>query len=253
MFAPEQVRQLSMEDITAKSFGANLKLVRVNAKLTQAALARQSRVNRTRIVRMEAGETIPQLDEALRLAEVLKVPLQRFLTGKMLPPGGLKGIAFELNHLGVRDYVVEGARVPGAFRRSEQVVVLALKGDHPETRLIDAMPLVLATRPLNVGLSLAYADLHDRRVRARLAWLSDVTLALGKLSKFPVTLSTQEGLEKFKKKVKKPDEPDSLGHPGSRPSSPLWRRWNITYGGTMNDFLARTRDLAETDPESEDG
>jgi hypothetical protein len=96
---------------------------------------------------------------------------------------------------------------------------------------------------LNVWLTLAYANIHDRRVRVRLAGLSDVTLALSRLSSFPVPLRTQEELEKFTKKVKKPTEPDSLGYPASTRLSPLWRRWNIIYGGTMDDFLKRAREL----------
>lgn len=246
LFTPEQVKRLSMEENIARQVGINLKEARLYAGLTQAALARAARVNRIKIVRIEIGEHVPQFDEALRLAEILKIPLQQFLTGKKSPPRGLKGIAFELYQLGIRDFVVEGAVVPGAFRRKEQVVVLALKGDRPETRLIDAMPLVLATQPLNVRLALAFATIHDRRVRARLAWLSDVTLTLSRLSTFPVPLRTQESLEEFKRKVKRPAEPDSLGNPGTKLPSPLWRRWNVTYGGTLDGFLQRARDLAKS-------
>jgi DNA-binding XRE family transcriptional regulator len=241
-----------MDNTIAERFGANLKILRLNADITQASLARQTSINRTKIVRMEAGEYVPQLDEALQIAEVLKAPLQQLLTGTIFPSIGLKGIAFELYHLGIRDYVVEGAVVPGAFRRPEQIVALTLKGDRPETRVIDAMPLVLASYKLNVSLTLAYADIYDRRVRARLAWLSDVTLSLGRLNTFPVPLRTQEGLEKFTKKVKRPDEPDSLGRPSVSISSPIWRRWNITYGGTLSDFLARVQDLAKTHRSGED-
>lgn len=228
----------------AQEFATNLYEARIKAKITQSALSRRANVNRTKIVRMEVGKYVPQLDEALRLAQALKVPLQQFLTGKTRPSIGLKGIAFELYQLGIRDYVVNDAVVPGAFRRPEQVVVLALRGDRPETRLVDAMPLVLATNTLNVRLTLAYAKLHDRRVLVRLAWLSDVTLALARLSTFPVQLRTQEELEKFTKLVKRPDGPDSLGYPAANRSSPLWRRWNITYGGAMDDFLTRVRELA---------
>ena len=221
--------------------------------MTQSALARQSGVNRIKILRTEAGLYSPNWDEVLCLAQVLRVPLQRFLSGKTRPAIGLKGIAFELYHLGIRDYVVAGAEVPGAFRRPEQVIAVALQGDCPEARLVDAMPFVLARQKLNAGLALAYADSHDRRVRGRLAWLSQVTLGLGRLNTFPIPLRAPEILEKIVKRVTKPAEPDDLGHPGPGRASPLWRRWNITYGGTMMNFLARARDLAasNTDEDTE--
>jgi len=217
---------------------------RLNAALSLSALERQSGVDRVKISKMETGVYSPGWEEVLQLAQALRVPLQRFLTGETQPSVSLKGIATELYRLGVRDFAVEGAEVPGAFRRPEQVIAVALRGDRPEPRLIDALPLVLATQKLNAGLALAFAGLHGRRVRVRLAWLCDVTLLLGQLNTFPVQVQAPEELEKITSRVKKPAEPDDLGHPGSRRATPLWRRWNITYGGTMDDFLTRARDLA---------
>ncbi len=242
-----------MAENTTHSFGARLKRERLKAKLTQSALARQSGVNRLKITRTEAGSYSPNWEEVLQLAQALRVPLQRFLSGKTRPSVGLKGIAFELYHLGIRDYLVGGAEVPGAFRRPEQIIALVLRGDRPEARLVDAMPVVLATQKLNAGLALSFADAADRRVRVRLAWLCDVTLFLGRLSTFPVQLRAPEALEQITRKVKKPAEPDDMGHPGSRRASPLWRRWNITYGGTVDDFLARARTLAAGDTAGEEG
>jgi transcriptional regulator with XRE-family HTH domain len=242
-----------MDKTLARNVGTHLKQARRNAKLTQLVLARRAGVNRTSLAKIELGQSALTIEDLTRLATALHVPVQQFLTGNPRPALDLKGIAFELYQLGVRDYVVEGAAVPGAFRRPEEVVVLALRGDRPEARLIDAMPFVLATRPLNAGLALAYANHHDRRVQGRLAWLSDVTLALARKSTFPVALRKQGGLERLVKKVKKADEPDSLGHPGSARTGPLWRRWNITYGGTMDDFLRRARELAELDSPGDDG
>ncbi|HKB04898.1 MAG TPA: helix-turn-helix transcriptional regulator [Gemmataceae bacterium] len=237
-----------MENTLAERVGANLRQTRLKARLTQQVLAKRSGINRTSLVKIELGQYALSIDEVTRLAGALRVPVQQFLTGKTRPSADLRGIAFELYHLGVRDYLVEEAAVPGAFRPPEEVVVLALRGDRPETRLIDAMPFVLATHPLNQGLALAFANIHDRRVRVRLAWLSEVTLALARNSAFPVAVQKAGGLEGFVKRAKKADEPDSLGHPASARTGPLWRRWNITYGGTMDDFLQRARALAHAHP-----
>lgn len=243
-FTSEHQSVPHMTAIRPRVFGINLRKERQLAGLTQAALSRQSGVNRIKILRMETGAYSPAWEEVLRLAQALRVPLQRFLNGDTQPSVGLKGIAFELYRLGIHDYLVDSAEVPGAFRRPEQVIADVLAGDCPEARLIDAMPLVLATQQLNAGLALAFADLHDRRVRARLAWLCRVTLAMGRMSVFPVPVRAPEELEKIAREVKKPAEPDDLGHPSSHRLPPLWLRWNITYGGTMTDFLARARDLA---------
>jgi len=237
-----------MDILLAEKVGANLRRARLKAELTQQVLARRSRINRTSLVKIELGQHALSIDEVTRLAGALRVPVQQFLTGETRPSLDLKGIAFELYHLGVRDYVVEGAAVPGAFRSPEEVVVLALRGDRPDSRLIDAMAFVLATNPLNPGLALAFANLHDRRVRVRLAWLSDVTLALAQKSTFPIAVRKAGGLERLIHRVKKADEPDDLGHPGPARSGPLWRRWNITYGGTMDEFLQRARELAQIHP-----
>ena len=115
-------------------------------------------------------------------------------------------------------------------------------GDRPELRLVEAMPFVLATKQLRVGLALAFAAKHDPRVRTRLGWLSDITLTLGQLSSFPVAVRTETALRKFAA-VKKSAAPDSLGHPGEKRPSLLWRRWNITYSGDLDAFVERAREL----------
>lgn len=241
-----------MKENVPKGFATNLRKARTNVGLTQQELARIARLKRVSLAKLELGTQTPTLPEVLSLASALKVPVQTFLTGKTRPSLSLKGIAYELHHLGVRDYIVTGATVPGAFRRPEQVVVLAIRGRHPEARLVDAIPYVLATHPLQPGILLAFANIHDRRVRVRLAWLADVTLALARQATFPVTLRTQEGLETLIKKVKKPSEPDSLGNPTSTRSGPIWRRWNVTYAGTMETFLQRTIELAALQPDDEE-
>jgi transcriptional regulator with XRE-family HTH domain len=234
-----------MSEFDPKRFGANLRNIRRSmGGISQTTLARRSDVNRTTIVKTEAGSSIPRIDEIFRIAAALKIPIQKLMTGKSRPQIGLKGIAFELHDLGIKDYVISEAIVPGAFRRSEEVLVLALRGDRPDVRLIAAMPYVLARRRFHVGLTLAFANLHDRRVRARLAWLSEITLSLGRDSRFPVAIRTEAELERLIKRCKRPDEPDSLGYPSEKRPSPLWRRWNINFAGDLDAFLNRAIELA---------
>ncbi|QVL30762.1 helix-turn-helix transcriptional regulator [Telmatocola sphagniphila] len=241
-----------MSEKSRRFFGEILKEERLRAGLTQAGLARQSQVHRLKIVRIETAEYSPVWEELLQLAAALRVPIQKFITGKTRPPGGLKGIAQELYQLGIKDYVVEGALVPGAFRRIEEVIALVLRGDRPDSRIVDALPLVLANQELNIGLAFAFAKLYDRRVRVRLAWLCDVTIALSRLPDFPIPISYPEVLEKITKRVKKPTEPDDLGLAGKqRVSSPIWRRWNITYAGTMESFQIRLRELTARETKGE--
>lgn len=234
-----------MEEIESESFGARLRNSRLKANLSQAAFSRQTGVSRLKIVRTESGEYSPHWDEVLRFAQVLKVSLQHFLNGRDRPRTDLQAIAFELHHLGIWDYVVDGAVIPGAFRRREEVLALILKGNQPESRLIDAIPVVLSTVTLNPSLTLSFADKYDKRVRVRLAWLSEIALLLGRMRHFPVTVESQESLERLIRRVKKPQEPDDLGHPGSRKHSIIWRRWNITYGGTIEGFITRAAELGK--------
>lgn len=187
---------------------------------------------------------MPRLDEVLQLSEALRAPIQQLVSGRVRPPYGLKGIAFELYSLGIRDFAVSGAVVPGAFRQPEEVLVLALMGDRPEVRIVEAIPFVLATRLFHVGMLHAYAELHDDLVQTRLAWLSDITLALGRDARFPVLIGNPRQLERLIKNCKRPTEPDSLGHPAESRQSPIWRRWNITYAGGIESFLDRAIQLA---------
>lgn len=231
----------------ANQIGANLNAARSYAKLTQAALARRTGISRTQIVKMEAGQTIPQLDEAVLLADTLHIPIQQFLSGKTRPAANLKGIAHELYELGIRDLVVSDAAVPGAFRRPEQVICLALRGDRPEIRILEAMPYVLSRHRLNVKLTLAFADLYDPRVKTRIAWLSDVTLTIARKGTLSVAPDVEQSLERITASVKKPKVPDGLGHPSEGPLSPVWRRWNITYAGTLKSFAERSSPFSAAD------
>jgi transcriptional regulator with XRE-family HTH domain len=230
------------------AFGKHLKRTRVSVGLTQQALARAAKLSRLRLVRLENGLIRPGLDEVVRLAGALKVPLQWLTTGQWEPAADLRGIAIELARMGVSDLEVADPDVPGAFRPPEQIVVLALRGDRPEPRVVEAIPVVLALNSLNVPLTVAFADRYDPRVRTRLAWLSDVTLTLHRLSSFPLEVKREEQLGEFIRAAEKAREPDSLGHPREGKGPPIWLRWNITYAGDLQTFLARAREIKETGP-----
>jgi transcriptional regulator with XRE-family HTH domain len=250
-----------------KAIGRNLDVARKAAGLTQAALAKATQIQRVQIVRIEAGKTIPRLSEAVRLAKALKAPLEYFVSGRFSPGVELRDIAIELYRLGIRDLEVSDPRVPGTFRHKEEILVLAVAGDRPEPRVIESIPYLLLRRHFLPAFTAAFADLYDERTRTRLAWLSEIALALNELSSMPLLPfgSTPDGrrsrpaslgwlIKEGKKPYESPKEirydgmrtgrrapePDSLGHPGDGKFPPIWRRWNITYAGTMDDFLRRS-------------
>jgi transcriptional regulator with XRE-family HTH domain len=220
--------------------GKCLESARKSAGLTQLALANATKINRVQIVRMEAGLTVPRLDEAVRIAEVLKTPLSWFTSTWTFPRPDLRGIAIELHSLGIRDLAVANPEVPGSFRHREEVLALAVSGDQPEPRVIEAIPFLLARHKFRASLVAAFARYHDRRVRGRIAWLSSITLALSRLGSLPFPIESEIHLSALIRRGAKSREPDSLGHPGEGRLPPIWRRWNITYAGTMQDFLRRS-------------
>lgn len=226
-----------------EKYAANLKSARHSAGLTQESLALRSGVVRLRIARAELGQYVPRLDEATKLARVLRIPLEQLVDGRTTPPSDFRGIAVELNHLGVSDLEVHNSVVPGSFRHPEEVLVLALAGDRPEPRVVEAIPTILARQKFHAVLVDAFTKLHDRRVKTRLAWLSDVTLTLGKAANFPIPIETEPQLREFIQLGEKAEITDSLGHPATGNVPPAWRRWNINYAGTMQDFLRRAREI----------
>ena len=225
------------------SLGKNLKEARLLAGLSQAQLARAARLARLRLVRIENGILEPTWNEVLQLARVLKIPLERLNSGRWSPATDLRGIAFQLCHLGIHDLEVSEPQVPGAFRRSEQVLALALQGDRPEPRIVEAIPFVLARRRFNVPLIRAFAKLHDPRAIHRIAWLSDITLAISRLASFPIEVHSERQLEIIIRSARKPVEPDSLGHPQNEKLPAVSRRWNVTYACDLKGFLQRTIEL----------
>ena len=106
--------------------------------------------------------------------------------------------------------------------------------------------------------TVAFADISDPRVRTRLAWLSDITLTLQKLSTFPIEVTKEKQLREFVQAGAKAAEPDSLGHPRQGKKPLLWARWNIAYVGDLADFLRRAQEveaatqLSPNEPEPEE-
>jgi transcriptional regulator with XRE-family HTH domain len=241
-FVPSGTSGLVMSELNARLLGANIKAARTSAELTQAQLAGAAKIHRLQILRMESGIVMPQLDEAIRIAGVLKVPLEWLMARRWSMRTDLQGIAFELYHLGIRDLEVANPQVPGSFRRPEEVLVLALSGDRPEPRVVEAIPFLLARQTFEVPLAHGFACVYDNRVLTRLAWLSEVTLALGQSSTMPLSIEirSQPHLRAFVESVKPSSDSDSLGHPSQGTLAPIWRRWHITYAGTLQDFLRRT-------------
>jgi transcriptional regulator with XRE-family HTH domain len=229
--------------LSPPAFGTHIKSARRAAGLSQQALADAAGITRWQITRFEGGTAVPSLDEAVRLAKALRIPFELLTNGTWVPAPDLRGIALELNRLGIWDLEVSNPRVPGSFRHAEEVIVLALGGDRPEPRVVEAIPYVLTVRKLRPVLLSAFAEVHDRRVFTRLAWLCDIALALSRKSDYPAPVRFEDQFRSILALGHKAPEPDSLGHPGTGPLSPIWRRWNITYAATLDDILRRTLEV----------
>src|SRR6266581_1851721 len=125
-----------------RNLGRWLFAARTLQDFTQKDLASKSGIAQARISRMEQGVILPTLPQLLRLARALALPLQWFLNGSTTPGTEGQDMGMELQKLGVVDLLVPHAVVPGAFRPTEQVIALAVSGNQPEARLIEAIPAV---------------------------------------------------------------------------------------------------------------
>jgi transcriptional regulator with XRE-family HTH domain len=219
---------------------------RTRQALTQEQLASISGIDRTRISRIERGEYLPTLTQLLDLARSLGVSLQWFFTGFNAPDIQLAGLAIELRSLGLADLFVAEARVPGAFRPPEQVVALALRGHQPEPRIVEAIPAILAWNSFFAPLLLAYSERHDPRVTRRVGWLADVTLTIHRTQGFPGGCRDQILLEQLVVACSRdvPTTSDDLGRVALEPiQHPAWKRWRITYAGSLSAFVERAEHL----------
>jgi transcriptional regulator with XRE-family HTH domain len=224
--------------------GRHLALARAESGLSQAALAARCGLAQQQVSNFESGARTPSLAQALRLARALDAPVQRLLTGTDRPPAGPEGLAVELRRLGVVDLWVRGAATPGAFRRPEEVIALALSGEAPDPRVIEAVPAALAWADLDPHLLAGHAAAAG--VTRRVAWLADVALAVDRQSGFPG--GCRRGpLELFLRSAEPPGEAealDGLGAPAAAPpASPIWRRWRVAYDADLDRFRDRAEHL----------
>jgi len=241
------------DDAEFSALGKHLASARARLGLTQGELARLTGIDRTALNRIERSQRRPTLAQVSRLATALQVSLQWFITGSNWPGTALQDIAIELQYLGTADLWVPHARLPGAFRAREEVIALAVSGDEPEPRIIEAIPAILAWNHWNVRLLRAYASLHGRRGLYRLAWLADVAVTIDQHFGFPGGCPAKRQLSPLLRRLRavyKRDGRktlaglDGVGRPakGGAPH-PVWKRWNINYAADLTTFRNRAAAL----------
>lgn len=148
------------------------------------------------------------------------------------------------------DLWVRNAVVPCAFRRTEEILALAVQGPEPDPRVVLAMPAVLAWNGWSRPVLKAFARAAEPRARVlpRLAWLADVALAIDRRRGFPGGCRATQ-LADFLRGVPAPPRDaawDDLGRPTSEdPGGPLWRRWRINFDADLDQFERRAVALAE--------
>jgi transcriptional regulator with XRE-family HTH domain len=239
---------MSIDVPELERLGTYLLQARRASGLSQADLAERSALVQTQIYYFESGRRLPSFDQLLRIAKVLDVPIQRLLSGTDRPGESLADLAIELRQLGIEDLWVKGAVVPGAFRRPEEVIALALSGREPEPRVIEAIPALLAWNEINPSLLRAHAAETGTTLvgtTVRIAWLADIALAIDRQGGFPGGCR-RGSIERLLKNLEglRPRSWDDLGKPISGPpASPIWKRWRINYDATLDQFEVRARHL----------
>jgi transcriptional regulator with XRE-family HTH domain len=243
------MRSHSTVSVELSTLGKWLLRARTQQGITQKELATRTRITQSRVSQIEQGIILPTLPQLIRLARTLALPLQWFLNGYLEPGIEVPEIALELQRLGVVDLLVPDAVVPGAFRPIEQVVALAVSGDQPDPRIIEAIPAVLAWNRWSPTVLRAYSYRWDRRAGIRLAWLADVALTIHRTDGFPGGCPQRRELEKYVRLWSKYAESllsrdDDLGRPAEGDAlSPVWKRWKIRYDAPLSAFVERARHL----------
>jgi len=237
------------ESTGLRELGSFLSAARLERGLSQVDLAARCALSQVQISYFELGRRRPTLDQLLRIARALDLPLQTLITGSERPGTGVRDLAIELRHLGLADLWVEDPVVPGAFRRPEEVITLAISGPEPDPRILEAIPAVLAWNELDPVLLRAYSLATRPRTARRLAWLADITLAIDRRGGFPGGCR-REPLARLVRIIPAPSPGrhawDSLGRPMLQPpTSPLWKRWRINYDADLTQFEQRARHLDE--------
>jgi transcriptional regulator with XRE-family HTH domain len=223
-----------------------LAAARIQKGLNQAQLAARCQLAQQQVSYFEQGKHLPTLEQLLRLAEALDVPLQWFLTLTDRPGPTLREIAIELRRLGVVDLWVRDPLVPGAFRAPEEIVALAVRDPSPDPRVLEAVPAVLAWNVLDPALLWAYGRRETPRTLRRIAWLAEIVLAIDRSGGFPGGCPWKHLLARFVKRVKAPAKEgwDDLGRPAPEPpKSPVWKRWRISYATDLQGFRERAAQL----------
>lgn len=227
-----------------RGLGVHLLRARLERGYSQGRLARECKLSQAQVSLFEAGRRLPSLDQFVRLARALGVPLQCLLTGTSRPGVELKDLAVELRLLGAVDLWVLDVGVPGAARRAEEVIALAASGHSPDARVVETLPALLSWNAIHPAVLRGHGI--ATKTTNRLAWLADVALTIDQKRGFPGGCR-REPLERFLKVVKLPPAGnawDDLGRPGEiPPASPVWRRWKVSYGATAEDFERRAREL----------
>jgi transcriptional regulator with XRE-family HTH domain len=71
--------------MTTREFGPRLTQLRERAQLSMTQLASLTQIDYMQVSRYEKGQSLPSLDAAVRLAQVLKVSLDQLATGSEPP------------------------------------------------------------------------------------------------------------------------------------------------------------------------
>jgi transcriptional regulator with XRE-family HTH domain len=233
-----------------KYVGKFLADARVSQGFTQEQLARAAGLRQSVISKMETGQRLPSLPQLMKLARILIVPVQWFLTGTTVAGDELRDISMQLRALGIADLEVTNERVPGSFRYDEQVMALALCGNAPPARIIEAMPTVMAW---NVRSPLAleiFAKIWPGLLY-RLAWLADIAVTIHENQGFPGGCPALVNLEIFLNTAKRewaeqkpPPEEQQLGFGFDVPQRPpVSSRWKILYPAPLASFRERAERL----------
>jgi transcriptional regulator with XRE-family HTH domain len=224
--------------------GRRLAGARRERGMTQKAVADHCGLLQSDVSKIEQGRRAPSVPHLVKLAQMLEVPLQWFLTGKRRPGMELRDVAIELHHLGLVDLRVPDARVPGAFRPPEDILAWVMSGDRPDPRIVEAIPAVLAWNAWNPRLLEAYGYTYDPRAAYRLAWLADVALTIHHNHVFPGGFVDPLRVSEFMRRIRPPEEVDDLGYPaGNERLPPVSKRWNIGYAAALTAFHGRAKHL----------
>ncbi|CAN5400761.1 hypothetical protein BH10PLA2_BH10PLA2_14390 [soil metagenome] len=227
-----------------QNLGKWLQKARVQQRISQKEIALRAGLSQPRISGIEKGEMLPTLPQLIRLARALVVPIQWFLTGSVNPGTEISDLALQLQRLKIVDLFVPENLVPGAFRPTEEVLALAVRGNQPNPRIIEALPAVLAWNLWSPPRLREYSRPRKSKTSIRLAWLADVALTIHRTIGFPGGCPQFRRLESFVgplwSRLKLSLTEDDLGRPGeTQVIPPVSKRWHIGYDAPLASFIDR--------------